>query len=511
MTFLTRFFERDFTTFLNPAMGKPQVERMRWKALGGCDQAQVRVSGGAHELFELVSLLRCPIEIYTLQKDPLWWGYVECVDLTFGRLKVSTSLENLANRVCVRYSEVNGAGTTGTMQTTGWVEDTESQDEYGVAELRGNLSQGTAEQAAAEAARLLAEMRYPKLSPSFDGEGMATATLRCAGWWKTLGWQYYSDSSGNEGYEEIGAGLQEFGTAKNVKVAQSFQLASSVGWQANAVRLRMRKSKLPTDNVTVKLCSDSAGAPGTVLATASVTGSGLSDYLNWVDFVLSARVSLATSTTYWITVERSGSTSETNRYAVDTNEELGYTRGAFKIWNGSAWVARVPDTDMVFSVGGVVETSSQISTILTSAGQFISAVEIEAPSGVYSCPYRDGDMTALAAVEELLKSGTSNGQRMLASVDQNRKARIYEEPVSGSSDYLLRSDGRIFDSLDAPIEQFAVSAGMWAKLKDVIPPTADLSQLNWSNVIFIEEVEYDVKTGRLSLKERNAERLTGVR
>ena len=486
-----------------------EVEQMTWRAFGGCTVAKIKATGNQAQLWNLLTALRAGVEITDERDEAVWWGTIEQVLVQDGKVSVGASLEKMANRIRCIYSEVNTAGTVGERTETAWVEDADSQAEYGVKELQVNLSEGTAEQALARANMVLTARSAPPGTIKFGKISQATATITCVGWWKTLGWRYYTQSAGKEAYEDIGTGLQAFGdTSSRQKLAQSFQLASAVSWDAKTVRLRMKKEGAPTDTLTVKLCSDTAGAPGTVLVSGTLTGTDIDENLNWVEFGMSARQTLAASTTYWITIERSGASSTANYYKCDANEALGYSRGSFKIYNGS-WVARSPDADLLFAVAGVQETSQQIEDIIDAEGEFITTVLSEINAAVYSVPYRDGDRTALECVEELMETGTSSNFRMLAEVLRSRILRLWEEPDIGDNDYLIRSDGRLYTSMGQEIDPYHYPVGIWAQLADVTPSSINLNALTGLRSIFIEEVIVG-KDGSPQIRARDEARLLEI-
>lgn len=506
------------------------VDRMAWSAQGGCNRAVVsglptrldttqralrnlrRNNVEILDVWEALELLRCPVIITDETNFPVWWGYVESAQVQDNKIQVGTSLEKMCNKVRVVYTEVNTAGTIGERAQTDWVQNDTSISEYGTKEGQFTLNQATADQAEARADVILERLKYPLPKRNFGDFGEPKATLNLRGWFFTLDWELYEDSSGKESYETIGDGLQALGnTAATTAVAQSFQLASAVGWDANVIRLRMKKEGSPTDNVTVQLRSDSSGAPGAVLASASMAGANVSENLNWHEFELSTRVSLSASTTYWISIERSGSLDASNYYKVDGNEDLGYTRGVFKIWTGSAWVDRSPDADMLFAVSGVTETSLQIETIADTAGQFFEDVSVQIASGVYSSPYRDGDRTALAEIMDLLESGTTNERRMLATVEYDRTLVIKEEPEAwGNDDYLVDNEGKMYDLGGGPLSLWRYPVGVWVRLKTVVPDGLNTSYLADPTITFIEDLDYNLKTEKITMRERDMARLLEV-
>jgi len=145
----------------------------------------------------------------------------------------------------------------------------------------------------------------------------------------------------------------------------------------------------------------------------------------------------------------------------------------------------------------VVETTTQVAEIVTSLGEFIEGMLIEDASGVSAIEYRDGDTNAQAEIVALLERGTSNGRRVLAEVTRERYLRLYEEPASGSSDYLLLADGSLHDAYDNPLPPGACVAGVWARLKDILPASIDTTRLADPALVFIEESEWDEGAYRL--------------
>jgi hypothetical protein len=151
-----------------------------------------------------------------------------------------------------------------------------------------------------------------------------------------------------------------------------------------------------------------------------------------------------------------------------------------------------------------VDNAAQVTAITTAKGQFFTSIDQDVTAGISTSEYRDGDATALYEIGELLKLGTSNSRRMLATVDKTRRLRIYEEPTSASPFFLLK-DGSLNNPFDVPIRKELCSVAIWAKLKDVIPLTVDVSKFIDPTLIFIEENEYDVQRDMLKPLPRGIE------
>lgn len=492
-----RMLERNFGEPLAEPPVAYAVKRYAHDAIGGPRDADIGVSGRPEALWEMIEKLRCPIEILNSMGEAVWWGYVHAVEIAVGMWTVGVSLETMFNRVAVVYSLVlPGSNEVGTRATTDWVQNALSIATYGQREVKGSLAGATTPQAEALRAAMLDQHKYP--IPSVRGErgqSKLTATLKCVGWWQTLDWRYLAQSAGLESYAPTTTEEQAIGNAAaSTRAAQSFRVSASQPWTAYSAKISLRKQGAPADNVTMELCADAAGVPGTVLTSSTLTGSGLTEATDWIEFVFSTPTLLALATTYWLVVKRSGAVDGTNYYAMNVGPALGYTSGLYRLYTGAAWVARGTDADAAFKVTGVQETTEQIRYAIGACAPFISAVEIKTVSGVYSSQYRDGDTPCLSEVEALLKAGTTSGRRLLATVTRERVLRVYQEPSSGDADYLLATDGTLHDAFDVPVSPDKCPVGLWAKLKDVIPATVDVSKLADPTRVFIEAAEYNAET-----------------
>lgn len=149
-----------------------------------------------------------------------------------------------------------------------------------------------------------------------------------------------------------------------------------------------------------------------------------------------------------------------------------------------------------------VETTQQIADMVNGAGQFFSGVDIMDSSGVLASEYRDGDGTAQDELVNLLRTGTSAGQRLLATVTPERFLRVYREPSAANVALHLTTDGRISDRVGNPLPDGVLPVGRWLALKDVIPGTALTAHLASPSPFFVERAEYDVEGGHMTLEPR---------
>jgi len=286
--------------------------------------------------------------------------------------------------------------------------------------------------------------------------------------------------------------------------AQSFQIASDEVWTVASVSVRVRTVGSPADSLYVSIYNDSAGSPGSMLEFATILGSTLSASSGWATATFANTLSLAVSTTYWVTLSRNGDSTFGDYYEIMMDVDLGYTSGALKLYDGAGWVSRPTDADMLFKLAGSENTNTQMEKILATAGEFIVRSEVDA-SGTTTNQWRFGDATALVELEDLLILGTSNNLRMLAKVTSERTIIIQEEPTKPDPIvYFQRGDGSLVDRFGLPVLGYP-PVGQWIDLKDVIPQAVQLSDLMRPAPYLLERAEYDVAQGTWRLGARDTQ------
>lgn len=282
-------------------------------------------------------------------------------------------------------------------------------------------------------------------------------------------------------------------TGHGEKVAQSFQLATSGdSWTVNAIAVKLAKAGSPSDNVRVGLHSDSGGSPGTELDFGTVAGSSLSYEVDWVEVTLNNTDTISYGTTYWIVISRSGSNDFDDYYVTSADEDLGYTSGQMKVYDGSAWQTRGTDADMPFRVLGAEETTDQIATIAQTAS-ILDGVDIVDESGIDSNQYREGDTSALDEVTDLLDMGASNDARLAAIVTVDRTLRV-SAASSWSFDITayLHDDGKLYTNEGMPWEHGRLPVGEYVHLQDVPSLVGEFVGVT---PFYVQRAEYDVETG----------------
>lgn len=132
----------------------------------------------------------------------------------------------------------------------------------------------------------------------------------------------------------------------------SISFVASASYSADKGYLWIRKRGTPVDNLlTFELCADSTGSPGTVLKTATVTGTNITDTISvFRHFDWTTTESLTSGTTYHIKIYGGANDTAANHWEV-----LGNASGTSSKYSsdGSAWSAasismyyRITDADI---------------------------------------------------------------------------------------------------------------------------------------------------------------------
>ena len=492
------FYNRDFSDMPIQPNVELTVERYSKSTFGGPKLATISVSGFEDDIYGLANYLRCPVEIINDHGDAVWWGYLSRLDINMGSTIFGVDIETMSNNVAVAYTD------QGERYTTDWSSDSDSINEYGTKEILLSKANTTAADALQFRDVYLANAKYPIPVMRFGGSVKSIARLTCRGWIYTLDWEYYANATGREAYEEIGTGGREIGEDDRPILAQSFEIAATSSWDASSIWLRVWKqgTSSPTDNLVVSLKADNAGEPGATLASGLVDGDDIGTSAEWTEFVLDSAVTLNTSTTYWIHAARSGSVDADAYFMVDTNFLAGYPRGELFLYNTSlgAWGEDIYIFwgDLLFIVVGDTENTNQITTLVSTSGQYFNGAIIEDTSGLTSNPYRSGDTTAYSELLDLLNTGTSNDRRLLCEVTRNRYLRIYEEPEKPSknsdSDGLNRNN-ELVNAYNVRLDDSYCPVGYWCSLKDIVPASVDYSLISDPSIFMVDEAQYDAVRG----------------
>lgn len=288
-------------------------------------------------------------------------------------------------------------------------------------------------------------------------------------------------------------------TAYGQRVYQTFALGYNDTWTVNAIELRARAVGAPSDNLRVSLYTDSAGAPGTLLEQATLAGSSLTDSVEWVSFAFANTTAMAYGTTYGLVIDRTGAMDADDFYEVEIDTDAGYSRGALRLYDGSAYQSTTGD--LIFRCLGATDTATQIASVVSAAGVEVDSTLIEGASGIDALQYRGEDETALAIIEDLLAQGTSTNERLIATVVSGQIVRVYTQPIATSRLWVWRG-GALRAAAGAPALAGWLPVGVWVHLDDVLLTGV------WAGLspLFVERASYQPGKG-WTLEAENQQRL----
>lgn len=469
--FTLTFGSREFGRMTQPAL-EFTVQEMRWTVEGGCDRAVITIPGGgwrAEDPANLANLLRCPVTVWNEHGQAVWWGYLNSVAWDEGVYRVAHSLDPVANRVMVRYTTLASAGQVGEVSQTGWADDLQSQALFGVKELIIERS-GLDEEAALQVRdMLLAERAFPRARVSRQtGAGGDSLRLECLGWVHSLKWRHVQPLAGMIANTPPQLGTQNLGnTYSDLWLAQSITPLEDMA--IRQVEVRLRKVGSPADDARIQVQTDNNGVPsGTSLGQALVSPAAVtSEGYPWLRFEFDPAVEVAQGTQVWLVLGRSGQPSQVNFYLAGVEESMAFDGGAFRIYNHAvtSWVARSPECDLLFRVTATRDTGAQLQAVFEEGNQFLSGMVVEGETGVESVPYLSRPATCHAEVLRLLRMGTGEQRRLIATVSQDRCLVINTAPVAGEADWVVDMEGRYYDARHNRLMPGIVPVGRWVRFQ----------------------------------------------
>lgn len=173
------------------------VEPTTWSAVakGGMWDAEIMLTGPLAELTGLTAWLGYQVEIINERGTAVWWGDIDTVEVTANGLRRGISLDRMANRVSLRYSQTQAGGGAAAADTA-WTDNTLSQATYGIWERRItpqrelSVNEATALQGTA-----LATLAAPHYTLAMDS-GALSARLYCTGYWQRTKRLYHTELRG---------------------------------------------------------------------------------------------------------------------------------------------------------------------------------------------------------------------------------------------------------------------------------------------------------------------------
>jgi hypothetical protein len=306
-----------------------------------------------------------------------------------------------------------------------------------------------------------------------------------------------------EDVDDDAAATAEF-TPDGDRAAQSFLTGDA--WTVVTIAVRARTVGNPGDSLRVSLYSDSAGSPNGSLAAGTIAASELDDVMRWRVVTMTAGYTLVAATTYWVHVERTGSSDADDAYHVELNTKAG-DGGTFKLWNGASWTTRT-DVDMPFDVIGGYASSTLIKNIIETSA-FVTEVTVIDAANSITVLQQVEDQTVKAVAEGLLDAGTGNDRRLLAVMDEHRAVQLKEEPPVTDTTTLYKRgrDGTIRDRYGAKVEPQRAGeiVGNWLENEDIRAIVAPGSDIADAGRAFIEEAEWTLSGDAVRLTARGSQ------
>lgn len=282
-------------------------------------------------------------------------------------------------------------------------------------------------------------------------------------------------------------------TAHGKRMAQGFWTETPGDWVLHSVEIKMRRTGSPADNVQVRLYSNSGAAPGTWLATGTVTGSAVTEGEDgrWVVFVMDIPITLANSSLYWLVVQRSGANDWDDFYEVQVDGAGGYGLGALLLDPGDGTLVNpVEPLSLAFRLRGAVDIALQAQEICEESGLFAD-VEVADLADLATNQTRDGSLFAIDEVQELLDTGDATTTRMIATVNHQRYVLIRKAPAPEAAQFVWRN-GTLFTAQGLPAAPGLMPVGEWCQIDN---PLLRQGALAGAMTFFVEGARYSVGSG----------------
>lgn len=483
-----RFLQRNLITEqVLPAGLSVEVTRYSKTVFGGCDRAEIEITGDPTDQFEFLNYLRDGIEIFDENGNEVWWGFVQRVEISHGQVQLTADMDEMSNKIALAYNLISAGGNTvGVRRTTPWITNADSIAKFGAKELLESGGSMNAVEAITMATRLRNEVSFPRVYVT-SGGSKARVTLECLGWWHTLGWRYCNVPT------ELALSFQTIGSGSvalmdGVKVAQSFTATSDINLAEVAIHVLKVGG---AGDISIALCgADSAGLPGDSIRSGSINAANISTTADWIKAAISEPVVLVPGKLYFLTIESTWST-ESSYQVITLDPNNGYGAGKFYEFVEDTWEETEKDMPFRLYNNILTETSQQLQNYLVDSGQFFSRVHIHDRSGLYAESYRNGDTTAQTEAEDMLEIGTSNYLRLLARVNTDRSVEVWEQPEEPNAPAIeIRSDNRLYYRTGSPVDEHFDPTGRWISIEPIVLGVLQNTNLVGMKNFFCDNMEW---------------------
>lgn len=208
--FTITLYDKNFTYPLNT--GTLSFDVLKFSSYNGSsDKAEIRVScEDETELFNAASFIRNPIVINDDLGNIIWTGYINETLLEINGLRVGKSLEGMANRIQIIYTDDNDETNESDFQ-----QDDASVSKYGTKEKQITVTKSNEENAVYKRDNVLQQIANPiddtSLTNSYDVNKKPSLVLKCNGWIYTLMWKLYRNEIGSVSFLKDASNYQSVG------------------------------------------------------------------------------------------------------------------------------------------------------------------------------------------------------------------------------------------------------------------------------------------------------------
>ena len=312
-----------------------------------------------------------------------------------------------------------------------------------------------------------------------------------------------SAGSSGKSFEVFSALATEFAGASVTVVLTGNQTAQkfvqSDAFDLWRIGIKVAKAGSPSDNLQILLKSDSGGNPtGSTIATATIAGSSISTNATWTWLYTATNPALTAAANYWIVIQRSGASSDTNYYLLSM-DRTAYS--VCKSWDGAAWQVQPQVQYVPFRAWGWEDNAIQMKRILTDMGQFFERLEIIGSTGVKTNQYRDNRLDAMAEFRKLFDQGDSTGKRLYANVTSDRVLQIGIQSDYAIDNGVVDAMGRITEVGGTLRDDGLLPHGQWLSLAGV---PIHLSSFMSISPFFVDEARWSASNpGSFELKRQS--------
>ncbi len=431
-----------------------QVEQMSWQLPGGAAAARLAaiLPFISEQWFSSFSnqILGLPLEIRGGDGEVLWNGWVQKVSYTIRHTRLTRSLQEMYNRVIVRFPrQAQQAGPLDRWQYTDWMDAAASQARFGRREKLVSISQADPYLANQV---LLASFHALQSLPSLKIESDPTAEegwleIQCSGWWQRLGWELDGNQEGL--LEHLDGGKSQVLVGR---LSSQAQLAQSV-WNEEPlfrlaqVWLRAANIGQTEDDLQVAVHADDHGKPGMLLAQMEHATATVDGGWQWHCWQLAEPCLLAFNESSWIVIKRSGAINSDAYYLLESDDGSGYARGSLKRWDGSNWQNLAQD--IRFCLAAQEQTTILLSNLIDShsSSSFIRALFTWYGSDRVDARWRPFEISCQARIERWLQGSP----RQSAVIDSERNLQVFALPREREIFDPMSMKPAPTNRLDAPI------------------------------------------------------------